>query len=94
MKDKIISYLLKIRRFNERGDFPLKEWKLVYLPANRVLKQLVEMTSESLHLDGVVGVNTDMDLEELVVTHSYLAGIAFKHPTVNHFLRKQQSLSV
>lgn len=61
----------------------IKEWRLVYSPKNEVFEKLLTEAALSLGLKGVVGVDTQEELEATMVNRQLVAGVQFEHPSVS-----------
>lgn len=60
----------------------MKEWKLVYSPNITFFDELVGNVSNSLGLEGILGVPTPKEVEATMVTRQFVAGIEFHHLAV------------
>lgn len=84
MFDKIYCFRVSERSRDRDQGVNIKEWKLVYLPENPVLENLIHTVSKSLKLDGVVGVKTSNDLIQVMIDRELVAGIEFEHSAVGY----------
>lgn len=58
---------------------------MVYTPSNAIFEKLLKDAAESLELDGVRGVNTTGEIEDVMFKEELVAGVVFDHPAVNKF---------
>lgn len=69
----------------QQHDIHVKKWELVYTPSNAIFEKLLKDAAESLELDGVRGVNTTGEIEDVMFKDELVAGVVFDHPAVNNF---------
>lgn len=72
------------RKTNVESKPLIHEWKLVYSPNNTIFEALVGNVSNSLGLDGIVGVSTAKEIEAVMVAKQLVAGIEFHHLAVKY----------
>lgn len=68
----------------QQHDIHVKKWELVYTPSNAIFEKLLKDAAESLELDGVRGVNTTGEIEDVMYKDELVAGVVFDHPAVNN----------
>lgn len=59
-----------------------EEWKLVYSPSNPTIKILMNEVAKSANLEGVVEVDSEDELVEMMLCRKLFAGIAFRQAAV------------
>lgn len=59
-----------------------RTWKLTYLPKNAFFDDILNDVTESLALDGFIGVQSSKEMRNILLNDQLVAGIEFHHPSV------------
>lgn len=72
----------------------IKEWKLVYAPNNKLFGNVLTSVAAKLELDGIVGVESEEEIEAAILKRKLVAGIHFNHSAVGFKMHSDLEFSV